>query len=153
MPVMSFDPKNPEDLAELRRLHAETPPGPWRAGRMDTESYEGTGAGPYKNVYRDDPGFPPNASGTEYHPPVTVARGEGEGCRPIAAFIAVAHEAVPALLDEIARLRSEPFVFHGTCARCGNALEATAVRPSLLETRGLDVSYAEACSATAALPR
>lgn len=32
-------------------------PGPWRAGRTDAVSYHaGDGAGPFKNVYVDDPG-------------------------------------------------------------------------------------------------
>lgn len=88
----------PALIAELRRLEAAATPGEWRAGRMDTESFDAFGGGPYKAVYADD-----ERGGV--HPefgdplPYTVARGEGDECLPNAALIAAMRNALPMLLD------------------------------------------------------
>lgn len=99
-----------EQLAADLEVCERATPGPWRAGRADMVSFDGTGAA-FKNVYVDDP------RGGEHlgqQLPYTVARGEGDECLANAAFIARARTAWPdtirALLtsrDETAQLRAE----------------------------------------------
>jgi hypothetical protein len=90
----------PERLAELEALERAATPGPWEAGRMDMESYDGNGYGPYKNVYTDDPrgGVHP-VTGEVL--PYTVARGEGAECRPNAALIEALRNAAPDLITAL----------------------------------------------------
>jgi hypothetical protein len=91
------------DLDALEALVAELPPGPWRPGRMDTESYDASEDGaPWKAVYRDDPDAPEHRG---VRLPVTVARGYGNACRPVAAFLAAARNDLPALIAELRSLR------------------------------------------------
>jgi hypothetical protein len=93
-----------EEIAELRRLAAEVPAGPWRAGRMDTESHDGSeDNAPWKAVYRDEPDAPVHL-GQKLS--VTAARGYGPRCRATAAFIAAARNALPSLLSEVEAARA-----------------------------------------------
>lgn len=80
---------------ELRRLEQAATKGPWLAGRMDTESYDINGAGPYKNIY--------SGPHVEDFP---VARGESENCRANAALIAAARNSLAGLLDDVETLRA-----------------------------------------------
>lgn len=82
------------DIEAIEARLAAATPGEWKAGRMDTESYDGNGYGPYKNVYGGPDGE-------------TAARGEGPNCRANAAFIAHAPADIAALLAEVKRLREE----------------------------------------------
>lgn len=93
------------DLEELERLLAAATPGPWEAGRMDTESYSAD-YGPWKAVYAEDP------RGGVHKPtgellPYQVARGDGDECRANATLIAALRNAAPALIAEVRRLRED----------------------------------------------
>lgn len=78
-------------LAEIEACANKATVGKWVAGRMDMESYTLT-EGPFKQVYCGED---------------IVARGEGDDCRPNAAFVALARSAVPELIAEVRRLQAE----------------------------------------------
>jgi len=84
-----------ERLKKLRELRAAADQGEWQPGRMDTESYDGNGNGPYKNIYTDVE---------------VVARGQGSLCRPNAALIAAVVNDLDELLtaaEEAGRLQQD----------------------------------------------
>jgi len=87
------------DLDRLAELERAASPGEWRAGRPDMVSYHGgTGDGPFKNVYVDDPD---GAFHLGERVPATVCEARealGCDCRNNAAFIAAARNSFRELL-------------------------------------------------------
>lgn len=82
----------PERIAELRRLHAEATPGPWKCSRPDMLSYNAATGEQNSFVYRGD-----------------VRRITVEADNPVedAAWIAAACNTLPAAMDEIERLQAQ----------------------------------------------
>jgi hypothetical protein len=103
------------DLATLRRLADAASPGPWRAGSWRGHCRLAHTHGPSVCKYDyeletaapDDDFFGRYVSGVE---PTTIVGSSDDGPmlnRHDAAFIAAARAAVPALCDEVERLRAE----------------------------------------------
>lgn len=84
-------------LSRLEKAEQEMTPGKWRAGRMDTESYDACSDDPFKSVYiTDDRGGYHHVTGQKL--PYEVARGTGDECRYNAAGIALLRNCAKELI-------------------------------------------------------